>query len=69
MTPETCCPRCGNTFHCGAHDAQPCACSQIMLTAEALTTLRGQYGSCLCLACLAQLQAPFSHHGDPPVAE
>jgi hypothetical protein len=51
------CPRCGSSFHCGAHDAAPCACSTIKLTPELLAELRQRYNSCLCLACLADVAA------------
>jgi hypothetical protein len=51
------CPRCGNTFHCGAADAEPCACTTVRLVETTLSALRGQYERCLCLRCLIELQA------------
>ena len=51
------CPRCGRAFHCGMNDPVPCACTSISLAAALLAQLRERYDGCLCLACLAQLQA------------
>ncbi len=57
--PEARCPRCGGGFHCGAHDAAPCACTSVKLDAPTLAALRAQYEGCLCLRCLQALaQAP-----------
>jgi hypothetical protein len=50
-----CCPRCGGAFHCGMHDAAPCACTGIQLDAALLQRLRAQYSGCLCLSCLRAL--------------
>jgi hypothetical protein len=55
MTDEDPCPRCGGTFHCGAADPEPCACTTIDLDAELLADLRTRYTGCLCLACLRDL--------------
>ena len=33
------CPRCGDGFHCGINDAQPCACSTLQLDAATLAEL------------------------------
>ena len=49
------CPRCGGRFHCGVHDAEPCACTTIRLDATTLAALRARWSGCLCLACLAAL--------------
>ena len=54
------CPRCGAAFHCGAADAEPCACTAVQLDAATLTTLREQYDRCLCMRCLVELQANAS---------
>lgn len=54
---DSLCPRCGQAFHCGAHDAAPCPCGTLKLPPETLATLRGQYSGCLCLRCLAELAA------------
>ncbi|MBX3620253.1 MAG: cysteine-rich CWC family protein [Rhizobacter sp.] len=51
------CPRCGGGFHCGACDPTPCACGGITLSAATTAQLRAQYDGCLCLRCLAALQA------------
>lgn len=51
------CPRCGGTFHCGRHDASPCACSRLTLQASHLAALRGAYTGCLCLRCLQAVAA------------
>ena len=51
------CPRCGGAFHCGVNDPQPCACTGLRLEVALLAQLRQRYEGCLCLACLAQLQA------------
>ena len=29
MTENNTCPKCGQTFHCGAHDDEPCWCSKL----------------------------------------
>lgn len=51
------CPRCGGAFHCGVNDPQPCACTTLTLPPALLAGLRERFDGCLCLACLAQLQA------------
>jgi hypothetical protein len=51
------CARCGAGFHCGAHDALPCACTTLTLSPALLAGLRERYDGCLCLPCLAALQA------------
>jgi hypothetical protein len=55
---ESRCERCGSRFHCGANDAEPCACTRIALDAATLARLRATYEGCLCLRCLAELSAP-----------
>jgi hypothetical protein len=54
--PDTC-SRCGGGFHCGVNDKTPCACTGLKLDAGLLLELRGRYAGCLCLRCLAELQA------------
>jgi hypothetical protein len=54
--PDTC-PRCGQAFHCGLHDAAPCACTGLQLTAAQLAALRAAYATCLCGACLRAVAA------------
>lgn len=49
------CPRCGGGFHCGANDAEPCACAALKLDAATLAELRQQYAGCLCLKCLHEI--------------
>jgi len=51
------CPRCGGGFHCGANDAEPCACTGLKLDAALLADLRRQFKGCLCLGCLRALAA------------
>lgn len=51
------CPRCGGGFHCGMHDASPCACSRLTLQASHLAALRSVYAGCLCMRCLAAVAA------------
>jgi hypothetical protein len=54
---ESRCERCGGPFHCGANDAEPCACTTVALDAATLVQLRATYEGCLCLRCLAELAA------------
>ena len=51
------CPRCGGAFHCGVNDSTPCPCRHIVLVPELTAALRLQFDACLCLRCLAELQA------------
>lgn len=51
------CPRCGGKFHCGMHEASPCACSRLKLQASHLAALRATYTGCLCLRCLQAVAA------------
>ena len=51
------CPRCGDGFRCGMHDASPCACSRLTLQASHLAALRSVYAGCLCMRCLAAVAA------------
>ena len=51
------CPRCGGGFHCGAHDAAPCACTGLKLDEATLADLRRQFKGCLCLNCLRAIAA------------
>lgn len=55
MNDSDVCPRCGGSFHCGAHDAVPCACTTIKLDTTTLAELLTHYAACLCLNCLAEL--------------
>jgi hypothetical protein len=58
MTPdEEACPRCSRIFHCGVNDAEPCACTTVKLDGALLAQLRERYDRCLCMSCLAELQA------------
>lgn len=57
MLEESRCARCGGSFHCGANDPEPCACTRIALDAATLAQLRQTYQGCLCLRCLAALAA------------
>jgi hypothetical protein len=54
---NTRCPRCGGAFHCGANDAEPCACCGLRLDEATLADLRARYRGCLCLACLREMAA------------
>ena len=49
------CPRCGASFHCGAHDTGPCPCGTLRLDAATLRALRERYAGCLCRDCLVRL--------------
>jgi Cysteine-rich CWC len=49
------CPRCGGGFHCGMHDATPCPCTGLRLSAALQEELRTRYLGCLCLRCLQAL--------------
>jgi hypothetical protein len=60
------CPRCGEAFHCGANDAQPCACTAIALDAATLAALRARHVGCLCLRCLAQIAEQVRATGTMP---
>ena len=62
------CPRCGGDFHCGVNDTTPCACTGLKLDAALLRELRGRWDGCLCLRCLAQLQAGDALDAPPPSA-
>ena len=53
--PDARCERCGGGFHCGAHDAEPCACTAVSLSPALLARLRHDYRGCLCLGCLQAL--------------
>ena len=50
---ESRCPRCGAAFHCGLHDAEPCACAGLVLPAALQADLATRFTGCLCLHCLA----------------
>jgi hypothetical protein len=60
--PDNTCPRCGGGFHCGAHDASPCACTGLTLSAALQQELRARYQGCLCLACLRSLAVAEAAH-------
>jgi hypothetical protein len=49
------CPRCGGAFHCGIGDAEPCACTALVLDAGLQQRLRERYTGCLCVTCLREL--------------
>jgi Cysteine-rich CWC len=60
------CPRCGGDFHCGAADlTAPCACKAVALDAQTLAALRERYASCLCVACLREIQRGASRADAP----
>ena len=60
------CPRCGGDFHCGAADpSAPCDCKSITLDAQTLASLRERYVSCLCVACLSDIQRGSSPAAPP----
>jgi Cysteine-rich CWC len=60
------CPRCGGEFHCGAADPSvPCACKAIALDVPTLAALRERYASCLCMACLREIQRGALSDGAP----
>jgi Cysteine-rich CWC len=55
--PRSICPRCAGRFRCGVDDRAPCACAALKLDDELRAALRERYVGCLCIACLAELQA------------
>lgn len=69
--PRETCARCGGPFHCGANDAQACACTTLKLADATLARLRQAYTGCLCLACLrAEAAADAARpHAKPPPAQ
>jgi hypothetical protein len=56
LTRERVCESCGSEFSCGA-SLRGCWCSEIDLSDETRTELRGLYRDCLCRACLEKLSA------------
>jgi len=62
------CPRCAGGFHCGVDDAEPCACSTLVLGPRLLAELRATYTSCLCLRCLGELAAEQERKGRPDLS-
>lgn len=67
--PASRCPRCGCAFHCGAHDAAPCACATAQLTPELRAMLCSRWTGCLCLRCLRTLSRACASPGDDPDGE
>jgi len=66
--PQPLCPRCGSDFHCGMHEAGPCACTGVTLDAGLQQRLRERFNGCLCLRCLRALAGgatldPTGHSG------
>lgn len=57
------CPRCGQGFHCGVNDGQPCACGSVALDGPLRAVLRQRYSSCLCGDCLRALVQQGIHVG------
>jgi hypothetical protein len=57
------CPRCGQGFHCGVDDGQPCACGSVALDGPLRAVLRQRYSSCLCGDCLRALVQQGIHIG------
>ncbi|MBL8316971.1 MAG: cysteine-rich CWC family protein [Burkholderiaceae bacterium] len=37
------------------HDAAPCACTTVRVSAEQLRVLRSAFSACLCVPCLREL--------------
>jgi malonyl-CoA/methylmalonyl-CoA synthetase len=54
--PNSACPRCGQPFQCGAAQGR-CDCFELKLDAALQTRLSQDFGDCLCLRCLRELQA------------
>jgi hypothetical protein len=61
------CPRCGAGFHCGVKEPMPCACGRFTLQPATVQALRERYTGCVCMDCLAQLQADPAAIGATPV--
>ena len=55
--PDSRCPRCGGGFHCGVTDAEPCACTTLVLPPQLRADLQRRFNGCLCLSCLRALAA------------
>jgi hypothetical protein len=49
------CPRCAESFHCGAADPR-CDCFDLQVSDALRQRLAAQYSRCLCLPCLRALQ-------------
>lgn len=49
------CPRCGEAFHCGAHESR-CDCFEVRLSPALRAELAQRWSTCLCLKCLRALQ-------------
>jgi hypothetical protein len=56
LTRERVCESCGSEFSCGA-SLKGCWCSEINLSDETRTELRGLYRDCLCRDCLEKVSA------------
>jgi hypothetical protein len=57
------CARCGGGFHCGANDADACACTTLTLHPDTLADLARRYAGCLCLGCLRTIAADHEKAG------
>ncbi len=53
------CAKCNLQFFCTADDIDKCQCTQIKLCNEAINYIKNTYQSCLCLACLTQINNSF----------
>lgn len=56
LTRERVCESCGNEFSCGA-SLKGCWCSELNLSDETRSQLRGLYQDCLCRECLEKVSA------------
>ncbi|EMO64579.1 cysteine-rich CWC [Leptospira borgpetersenii serovar Pomona str. 200901868] len=65
------CQRCGKIFDCGA-TANSCECFSVNLPPEIVKQLQTNYGDCLCVSCLKDLngkQKPKIFDGNQIVSE
>ena len=53
------CPRCGSAFICRDDDILKCDCTQVVLSPEASKFIGDNYGDCLCLSCLKEINNSF----------
>lgn len=56
MSEAATCPRCGGPFECGAKDAR-CDCFDLKLDPSTRQRIAREFSGCLCLKCLAAVNA------------
>ncbi|MCW3467388.1 cysteine-rich CWC family protein [Chitinophaga nivalis] len=58
------CPRCQCSFECRVGTILRCQCMAVTLTEEERYFIRQQYTTCLCAACLLDLQTTYRQSPD-----